>query len=65
MTQFEKIKAEISEMSLDDFAKHFITGNGVKEYVCGEIKHPQAHCTKTDDYSCLECLKEYLRGEAK
>ena len=64
MTRFENLKAEITEMSLDDFMKNFITGKGMKEYICGDILHPHAHCTKTDDYSCLECLKEYLRGEA-
>lgn len=63
MTRFENLKAEISEMSLDDFMKNFVTGKGMRDYICGDIKHPHAHCTKTDDYSCVECLKEYLRGE--
>lgn len=65
MTQFEKLKQEISAMSLDEFFKHYISGKGIRGYICGEIGHPIAHCTKADDYSCLECLKEYLRGEAE
>lgn len=66
MTQFDKLKQEISAMSLDEFFKHFISGKGgAKDYICGNIKHPQAHCTKTDDYSCLECLREFLRSEVK
>lgn len=32
MTQFEKIKQEISAMSLDEFFKHFISGKGIREY---------------------------------
>ncbi|MEE0899255.1 MAG: hypothetical protein U0L88_16730 [Acutalibacteraceae bacterium] len=64
MTQFEKLKAEITEMSLDDFMSNFVTGKGMREYICSDIKYPHAHCTKTDDYSCIECLKEHLRGEA-
>lgn len=66
MTQFEKLKAEINEMDVDTFIKHFITRKGgAKDFICGDIKHPQAHCTKTDDYSCMECLREHLRGEVK
>ena len=66
MTQFEKLKFEISIMDIDTFIKHFVTRKGgAKDYICGNIKHPQAHCTKTDDYSCLECLRGFLRGEVK
>ena len=66
MTQFEKLKAEIIVMDVDAFIKHFITRkDGAKDYICGCIKHPQAHCTKTNDYSCMECLREYLRSEVK
>lgn len=66
MTQFEKLKAEINEMDINTFIKHFITRKGgAKDFICGDIKHPQAHCTKTDDYSCMECLREFLRGEVK
>ena len=65
MTQFEKLKSEIAEMSFDDFYKHFIVGEGVREYICGEIKHPIAHCTNNADHDCLECLKTYLKGEVK
>ena len=66
MTQFEKLKAEINGMDVDTFIKHCITRKGgAKDYICGNIKHPQAHCTKTDDYSCLECLRGFLRSEVK
>ena len=70
MIQFEKLKTEINEMDVDTFIKHFITRKGdkdgaVKDYICGNIKHPQAHCTKNDDYSCLECLREFLKSEVK
>lgn len=66
MTQFEKLKSEINDMDIDTFIKHFISRKeGVREYICGNIKHPKAHCTKTDDYSCMECLREYLRGEVE
>jgi hypothetical protein len=62
MTQFEKIKQEISAMSLDEFFKHFISGKGIREYICGDIKVPHALC-KNADYDCLECIKDYLKGE--
>lgn len=65
MTQFEKLKSEIAEMDIDKFLNYFISEFGMKLYICGEIKHPKAHCTKTDDYDCMECLKEYLRGEVE
>ena len=65
MTRYDKLKAEINAMSLDDFIKHFFAKDGMREYVCGQIKHPNAHCTKTDDYSCMECLKEYLKSEVE
>ena len=65
MTNFEKLKAELAEMSAEDFTKKFIAGgvNRVKEHICGDIKHPHAHCTKNDDYDCLKCIKEYLESE--
>ena len=62
MTQFEKLKSEISAMSLDEFFKHFILGKGVREYICGDIKVPYALC-KNADYDCLECIKAYLESE--
>ena len=49
-------------MSLDDFIKHFISGKGIKDYICGDIKVPHAQC-KNADYDCLECIKAYLEGE--
>jgi hypothetical protein len=65
MTQFEKLKSEIAEMDIDKFLTLFISEIGMKQYICGEIKHPKAHCTKTDDYRCAECLREYLRSEVE
>ena len=61
MTRYDKLKQEISAMSLDDFMTHFILGKGVREYICGDIKVPHALC-KNADYDCLECIKAYLEG---
>lgn len=64
MTHFDKLKAEIAKMSIDDFMKYFVSQkDGAKSYICADIKHPQAHCTKTDDYSCMACLREHLRSD--
>ena len=62
MTQFEKVKQEISAMTLDEFFKHFISGKGIREYICGDIRVPHAQCKNTD-YDCLECIKAYLESE--
>lgn len=62
MDRFEQLKAEINAMNLDDFMKHFISGKGIREYICGDIKVPHALC-KNADYDCLECIKAYLEGE--
>jgi hypothetical protein len=62
MTQFEKVKQEISAMTLDEFFKHFISGEGIREYICGDIRVPHAQCKNTD-YDCLECIKAYLESE--
>ena len=64
MTRYDKLKAEISAMSLDDFMKHFISGKGIREYICGDIKVPHAQCKNTD-YICNDCILEYLKSEAK
>ena len=61
MIRFEKVKKEISEMSLDEFMKHFISGKGLREYICGDIKVPHALC-KNADYDCLVCIREYLES---
>lgn len=65
MSRFEKLKAEIAEMSVEEFTNKFIAGNNnkMKEYICGDINHPHAHCTKNDDYDCLRCINEYLESE--
>ena len=62
MNRLEKVKKEISGMSLDEFMKHFISGKGLREYICGDIKVPHALC-KNADYDCLVCIREYLEGE--
>lgn len=64
MTRYDKLKQEISAMSLDDFIKHFISGGNTKDYICGDIKVPHAQC-KNADYDCLECIKAYLEGEVE
>ena len=46
----------------DEFFKHFISGKGIREYICGDIKVPHALC-KNADYDCLECIKDYLKGD--
>lgn len=63
MTRFEKLKKEISEMSLEDFMKHFVSGEGVKDYICSDIKVPHAHCVKHQEHNCTECIKAYLESE--
>lgn len=64
MTRYDKLKAEINAMSLDEFFKHFISGKGIRDYICGDIKVPHAQC-KNADYDCLECIKAYLEGEVE
>lgn len=64
MTQFDKLKAEISEISLDDFVKHFVE-EGTKDYICSEIKVPHAKCVNHQEHNCVECIKAYLEGDVK
>lgn len=64
MTRYDKLKQEISAMSLDEFFKHFISGKGIKGYICGDIKIPHALC-KNADYDCLECIKAYLESRVE
>lgn len=64
MTKFEELKNEIAEMDLDQFMSLFISGRGMRDYVCGDIKHPHSQCTKSDDYNCLQCLRDFLRSNA-
>lgn len=64
MDNLEKLKQEISAMSLDEFMTHFIVGAGMKDYVCADIRVPAAHCKNTD-YICNDCILEYLKSEAK
>lgn len=64
MNNFEKLKQEISAMSLDEFFKHFISGTGIREYICSDIRVPHAQCQNAD-YDCLECIKDYLKGEVE
>lgn len=63
MTQFEKVKQEISAMTFDEFFKHFISGKGIREYICGDIRVPHAQCINHQQHNCVECIKAYLEGE--
>lgn len=65
MTRFEELKKEISEMSLDDFMKHFVPDEGVKDYICSDIKVPHAHCIGHKEHNCNECIKAYLEGDVE
>ena len=62
MNQFEKIKKEISEISIDDFVKHFVA-EGTADYICSDIKVPHAHCMGKAERNCIECIKEFLKTE--
>lgn len=62
MDRFESLKKEISAMTFDEFFKHFISGKGIREYICGDIRVPHAQCKNTD-YDCLKCIKAYLESE--
>lgn len=63
MTRYDKLKQEISAMSLDDFMKHFVVGGNAKDYVCSEIKVPYAHCVDHHTHNCGICIREYLESE--
>lgn len=60
MTKFEELKKEILEMSLDDFMKHFVSDEGVKDYICSDIKVPHAQCIGHNEHDCIECIRAYL-----
>lgn len=62
MTKFEELKKEISEMSLDDFIKCFIMGEGTKNYICSDIKVPHAQCINHQEHNCIECIRAYLNS---
>ena len=61
MNRFEQLKEEIANMNLDDFMKNFVIDT-MKDYICGGIRHPQAHCSN-EDYVCGDCLRSYLESE--
>lgn len=65
MTQFDKLKTEISEMDIDTFAKHFLSARGMEDYICGAIKHPYSHCTNRQEHKCIECIKAFLGSEVE
>lgn len=65
MTRFEELKKEISEMSLNDFMKHFVSDEGVKDYICSDIKVPYAQCIGHQEHNCVECIKAYLEGNVE
>ena len=64
MNRLDKVKKEISAMSLDDFMKHFVV-EGTRDYICSEIKVSHAQCINHQQYNCTECIKAYLEGEVK
>ena len=63
MDRFEQLKAEINAMSLDDFMKHFVSGQGMKDYICGVIDSNDAECCRNDDYTCVHCIRKHLESE--
>ena len=52
-------------MSLDDFMKHFVSDEGVKDYICSDIKVPYAQCVDHQEHNCVECIKAYLEGNVE
>ena len=63
MTQFDKLKAEISAMSLDDFMRTYVDNEDIKDFICSDIKVPYAHCIGHQEHNCTECIKAYLESE--
>lgn len=59
MTRYDKLKAEINAMSLNEFIKHFVAED-TKDYICSEIKVPHAQCINHQQHNCTECIKAYL-----
>lgn len=62
MTNFDKIKQEISKMTLEEFSKHF------HKYLCNKI--PGEHCAKypptvTGPSQCEKCIIDWLKSEAE
>ena len=64
MIRYDKLKAEISEMSLGDFIKSFVA-EGTKDYICSEIKVPHAHCMNHQEHNCVDCVTAYLEGNVE
>ena len=63
MNRFEQLKEEIANMSLDDFIKNFVSGQGMRDYICGGIKSDDAECCQNNDYICLRCIRNYFESE--
>ena len=64
MTNFEKLKNEISGMSASRFVD-LLKGTAFKDYICGDIKVPHAKCVgHNETYDCAECIIAYLESEA-
>lgn len=64
MNRLEQLKCEIASMSLDDFIKNFVSGQGMKDYICGGIDSNDAECCRNEDYTCVHCIRSYLESEA-
>lgn len=56
MTNFEKLKQEINEMSITDFAKN------LDRYICSKI--PINHCDRYG-LNCKQCKIDFLKSEVE
>lgn len=63
MNGFEQLKEEIANMSVDDFIKNFVSGQGIRDYICGGINVKSAECCNNENYVCLRCIRNHLESE--
>lgn len=63
MTRYDKLKQEISAMSLDEFIKNFVSDKGMKEYICGDIDFKTAECYMQAEHDCVHCIRKHLESE--
>ena len=67
MTNFEKIKAKISEMDIDEFIE-FTGGENCENALCKEIGMNYARCNRNKpnhDWDCGKCIRNYLESEVQ
>jgi hypothetical protein len=63
MTNFESIKYNISNMSVDEFIE-YCGGDSCINILCKEISGQYIRCMNTGRAAgCGECIKEYLEAE--